>query len=136
MVALAFAGTACVSEPAAPTKENLMSSEITSSSSRVGQPALPPVLFEGRRYLQIMNGEREGLGQRTGLLAVVDLASGTRTVVKVYDYPRAEGLEPDAGDVFFTALELDAGRRELRIVNERGQHFTYGLDDGVVRAMP
>lgn len=113
-----------------------MSSEITSSDSRVGQPALPPVVFEGRRYQQIMNGEREGLSQRTGLMEVVDLKSGTRTLVKVYDYPREEGLEADVGDVFFTALSLDPARRELCIENERGQRFAYGVDDGVVRAAP
>lgn len=113
-----------------------MSSEITSSSSRVGMPALPPITFEGKRYQQIMNGEREGLAQRTGLMSVLDLASGARTaVVKIYDYPREPGLEADAGDVFFKLFELDAGRRELRIENERRQRFAYGIDDGVVREL-
>lgn len=111
-----------------------MSSDVTSSASRVGQPATSPITFEGKRYQQIMNGEREGLGQRTGLMSVLDLASGAPpAVVKIYDYPREAGLEPDAGDVFFTVFELDAGKRELRIENERGQRFSYDIDHGVVR---
>lgn len=106
---------------------------ITSSDSRVGMPALPPIAFEGKRYQQIMNGDREGLKQRTGLMAVVDLSTGVRTVVKVYDYPRDAGLEDDAGDVFFKVFKLFSDRRELMIENERGQRFTYGIDDGAVR---
>jgi hypothetical protein len=135
IAALAFACAACGSVPSEPTKENPMS-DITSSASRVGMPALPPITFEGKRYQQIMNGEREGLGQRTGLMSVLDLATGAPpAVVKIYDYPRDPGLEADAGDVFFKVFELDAGRRELRIENERRQRFTYGIDDGVVREL-
>ncbi|MCP4119131.1 MAG: hypothetical protein GY737_27750 [Desulfobacteraceae bacterium] len=109
--------------------------EVTSSNSRVGQPELPPVIFEGKRYQQIMNGEREGLNQRTGLLSVLDLASNQRSVVKIYDFPREPGLESDAGDVFFTSMVLDADRREIRIENERHQRFVYRIDDGTVQAL-
>lgn len=113
-----------------------MPSDITSSASRVGMPALAPITFEGKRYQQIMNGEREGLSQRTGLMSVLDLATGAPPAfLKIYDYPRDAGLEADAGDVFFKVFELDAGRRELRIENERHQRFTYGIDDGVVRQL-
>ena len=113
-----------------------MPSEITSSSSRVGRPALPAIPFEGKRYEQIMNGEREGLDQRTGLMAVRDLATGARTaVVKVYDYPRDPRMEADAGDVFFTRFQLDAAKREIVIENERGQRFRYRIDDGSVQAV-
>jgi hypothetical protein len=56
-----------------------------------------------------MNGEREGLSQRTGLMSVLDTgAPGGR---EDHDYPRDPGLEADAGDVFFKVFELDAGRR-------------------------
>lgn len=109
-----------------------MLSDVTSSGSRIGQPALPPLLFEGKRYQQIMNGEREGLGQRTGLMAVYDLTSDTRTIVKIYDYPREAGLEADAGDVFFTVFKLDEGKREVHIENERKQSFVYRIDEGTV----
>jgi hypothetical protein len=135
IAALSLAGAACSGALPISIKEDLMPSDVTSSNSRVGLPALPPIMFEGKRYQQIMNGEREGLGQRTGLMAVVDLASGARTVVKVYDYPREAGLEPDAGDVFYKVFELDADRRELRIENERRQRFAYSIDTGVVRAV-
>jgi hypothetical protein len=136
IVALAIACVACTSAPRQHFKENAMSSEITSSASRVGMPALPPITFEGKRYQQIMNGEREGLGQRTGLMSVLDLASGAEPkVVKIYDYPREAGLEADAGDVFFKVFELDAARRVLQIENERRQRFAYGIDDGIVREL-
>jgi hypothetical protein len=130
---LAVAPSACGSAPPQSNKESPMASEITSSGSRVGMPALPPIAFEGKRYQQIMNGEREGLGQRTGLMAVLDLGTGARTTIVIYDIPREAGLEADAGDVFFKAFELDAGQRQIRIENERGQRFIYGIDDSVVR---
>lgn len=111
-----------------------MLNNVTSSASRVGMPVLSPITFEGKRYQQIMNGEREGLAQRTGLMSVLDLASGARSaVVKIYDFPRDPGLEADVGDVFFAVFELDAQRRELRIENERKQRFTYSIDNGVVQ---
>jgi hypothetical protein len=134
LTGLFFASTACSGGSAILSKENSMTSEVTSSASRVSQPALPPITFEGKRYQQIMNGEREGLGQRTGLMAVTDLVSGKRVaVVKVYDFPRDPGLEADAGDVFFKMFTIDAARREIVIDNERRQRFAYGIDTGIVR---
>jgi hypothetical protein len=133
IAALSLAGAACSGALPISIKEDLMPSDVTSSNSRVGLPALPPIMFEGKRYQQIMNGEREGLGQRTGLMAIVDLGTGARATVAIYDTPREAGLEADAGDVFFKVFELDAGQRRIRIENERGQRFIYGIDDGVVR---
>jgi len=110
---------------------------VTSSASRVGRPSPRPISFEGRRFEQIGNGERLGLGQRTGLMAIVDEASNARVgVVKVYDYPREEGLEPDAGDVFFVTMELDAGQREIVVVSERRERFACRIDDGSVHKLP
>ena len=111
--------------------------EVTSSASRVGRPSPRPISFEGKRYEQIKNGERLGLGQRTGLMAIVDEASNTRVgAIKVYDYPREEGLESDAGDVFFVTMELDAGKREIVVESERRERFAYRIDDGSVRKLP
>lgn len=104
-----------------------------SSASRVGQPALPHIAFEGRRYEQVMNGERVGQPQRTGLMAVRDLSSGNVRYVKVYDYPRRPGMEADAGDVFFTRFQLDAGKREILVESERGDRFVYSIDNDSVR---
>ena len=42
--------------------------------SRVCRPSPAPITFEGKRYEQIKNGELPGLGQRTGLMAVIDEA--------------------------------------------------------------
>lgn len=113
-----------------------VSPEIMSSGSRVGLPAVSPLTFEGKRYQQIMNGEREGLGQRTGLMAIIDLVTGKRVaVVRLYDYRRDVGLEGAAGDVFFRVFTIDADRREVVIENERGQRFSYGIDNGIVRTL-
>lgn len=108
----------------------------TRSASRIGRPSPAPLSFEGRRYEQILNGEREGLAQRTGLMAVTDEASGARIdVVRVYDYPRREGLEADAGDVFFVSAELRADTREIVIESERHERFSCRIDDGQVRPL-
>ena len=68
-----------------------MSLKPTSSASRVGMPDLPPLLFEGKRYQQVLNGEREGQTQRTGLMKIVDLVSGTTRYVRIYDESRDPG---------------------------------------------
>lgn len=108
----------------------------TRSLSRIGRPSPAPISFEGRRYQQILNGDREGLEQRTGLMAVTDEASNLRVdVVRVYDYPRREGMEPDAGDVFFVSATLDASAREIVIESERHERFACAIDGGRVRPL-
>lgn len=110
---------------------------VTSSASRVGRPSPRAISFEGKRFEQIKNGERLGLGQRTGLMAIVDESGNTRVgAVRIHDYPRAEGLEADAGDVFFVTMELDARKREIVIESERRERFAYRFDDGSVRKLP
>ena len=94
---------------------------------------MPPMAFEGKRHEQIMNGEREGLGQRTGLMAVRDLGTGARAVVKIYDEQRDPRREADAGDIFFTRFHLCRQRREIEIENERGQTFVFHIEDGTVQ---
>ena len=104
--------------------------------SRVGIPSPPSIEFEGRRYEQIVNGERLGLGQRTGLLDVTDVATGRRlAAVSIYDPPRDPEMEADAGDVFFVAAELDAARRRILIENERHERFAFRIDDRSVQAL-
>jgi hypothetical protein len=116
--------------------EHTMSPEISASPSRIGQPRLKPVVFEGKRYEQIMNGEREGLSQRTGLLAIYDDSTNKRiAVVKIYDVARDPRVESDVQDVFFVRMELDAPKRELRIENERHKHFALDIDQRIVRAL-
>ena len=123
-----------------PSKETSMSSDdepVVRKVSRVGRPSPAPISFEGKRYEQIKNGQLLGLGQRTGLMAVTDEASSRRiAVVKVYDYPRREGLEPDAGDVFFVSAELDTAKREIVIASERRERFAYAIDTGAVHRLP
>ncbi len=115
----------------------MSSEEISSSASRIGRPSPRPISFEGKRFEQIKNGERLNLGQRTGLMAITDEASNTRVgAVKIYDYPRREGLEPDAGDVFFVTMQLDVQKREIIIESERHDRFAYSVDDGTVHKLP
>jgi len=102
---------------------------VTRSKSRVGQPLLPPIVFEGRRYEQIDNAERLGLPQRTGYLAVFDNQTNERiTNVKVYDVAFNPDKEADVQDVFFTRMQLDEAARKIVIENERGKRFTVDLD--------
>lgn len=81
-----------------------------------------------------MNGERLGLAQRSGLMAIFDESNNSRiAVIQVYDEPRNPIMEADAGDVFFISFELDESKREIQIENERHKHFIYSIDSGTVR---
>jgi hypothetical protein len=101
--------------------------------SRIGQPETPPIVFENRRYEQVMNGESQGLPQRTGYLAVFNAASNERiTEIKVYDVNFNPDLEADVQDVFFTSMELDHAGRRILIYNERGKGFAVDLDSFTV----
>ncbi len=108
--------------------------DVTSHCSRVGIPSPPAIVFEGKRYEQILNGELRGLSQRTGLMAVTDVATGEGlAVVRVYDYPREPEMESDVGDVFFLSARLDADQREIVVESERRERFAIDVDSGSVR---
>ena len=110
---------------------------LNASQSRVGQAYLQPIVFEGKRYKEILNGELLDLPQRTGLMMIIDEATNTRLdVVKIYETPRDPNLEADVQDVFFTGFELDAAKREIRIANERKQRFVFRIDDKSVQPAP
>ncbi len=103
---------------------------------RARPPSPPPSSFEGRRYEQIMDGDWEGLGQRTGLLSVTDEASNQRIdVASLYGHPRREGPAGDEDDVFFVSAQLDALQRQIVIENERHERFAYRIDDGSVHRL-
>jgi len=123
------------SAPASPVQEKRMS--LNSSQSRVGPAHLKPIVFEGKRYREILNGELLDLPQRTGLMMIMDETTNARVaVVKVYETPRDLQLEADVQDVFFTVFELDAAKREIRIANERRQRFVFRIDDQSVHQQP
>ena len=112
-------------------------SEDDMSFSRIGPPDVDPVEFEGRRYEQIINGQDEHLDQRTGYLAVTDVATGKRlAAVKVYAVAFDRDMEADVQDVFFVHLELQAAERRLLVENEHGQRFYVALDGYAVTAAP
>ncbi|HEU4487091.1 MAG TPA: hypothetical protein VFR96_16535 [Povalibacter sp.] len=125
----------CASAPSA-TSEQTMTSSLKPSASRIAPPSVAAIEFEGKRYMQIENGARQGLGQRTGLMAVFDIATNARlAVVRIYDERRDERLEQDAGDVFFIRFTLDAAQREILIENERHERYAYSIDSGEVRTL-
>lgn len=129
----ALAGSA--SPPPFPIQEKPMS--LSSTQSRVGPAHLNPIVFEGKRYKEILNGELLDLPQRTGLMMIIDDATSARIdIVKVYETPRDPGLEADVQDVFFTVFELEPAQREIRITNERGARFIFRIDDQTVRKVP
>ncbi len=135
---LAVASTSALSgalAPDSPPKEKRMS--LNDSHSRVGQATLQPILFEGKRYKEILNGQLLDLPQRTGLMMIIDEATNARLgVIKIYEVPLDSNLEADVQDVFFTAFELDSGKREIRITNERKQRFVFRIDDKSVQPVP
>jgi len=107
------------------------------SFSRLGPPDVAPVEFEGRRYAQIANGEDDHLDQRTGYLAVTDVATGRRLAsVKIYAVAFDHNLEADVQDIFFVRLELQAAERRLLIENERGKRFHMAIDGHAVTPAP
>jgi hypothetical protein len=70
-------------------------------------------------------------------MSVIDEASDRRVAaVRVYDYPRRDGLEADAGDVFFVSVRLDVANREIVIASERLERFAYAIDTGTVHRLP
>jgi hypothetical protein len=104
--------------------------------SRVAFPSPIPAEFEGRRYEQVRNGRMYDLEQRTGLIAIVDIASGRRVAfARIYDYPRDEWDEDDVGDVFMTSIKVDEAAREIVVTTERDDRFAYRVDDGSVRQL-
>lgn len=135
---LAVASTPALSgalAPESPFKEKRMS--LNDSHSRVGQATLQPIQFEGKLYKEILNGQLLDLEQRTGLMMIIDEATGARLgVIKIYEVPLDSKLEADVQDVFFTAFELDSGKREIRISNERKQRFVFRIDDKSVQPVP
>ena len=107
---------------------------LSSSQSRVGPAHLNPIVFEGKRYKQILNSELLDLPQRTWLMMIIDDTTNARiAVVKVYETPRGPNLE---ADVFFTVFELDAMQRAIRVANEHGARFIFLIDDQSVRTGP
>jgi hypothetical protein len=104
--------------------------------SRVGQAPTPPILFEGRRYEQIINGAALELDQRTGYLAVFDADTGHReALIKIYVVPFDPTLEADVQDIFFTSMTLDKTARRIVIENERHAMFAVDLDTQEVQAI-
>jgi hypothetical protein len=121
--------------PSTQSKEKRMDDDL--SFSRIGPPEVEPVEFEGRRYAQILNGEDDHLDQRTGYLAVTDVATGKRlTAVKVYAIAFDPDLEADVQDVFFVRLEVQAAERRLLVENEHGKRFHVAVDGYAVTPAP
>ena len=135
LAALAALTAGCAKEES-PAKEKTMLDD-EPSFSRIGPPDVAPVEFEGKRYVQINNGEDQKLDQRTGYLAVIDVASGKQvSAIKVYHVPFNPDMEADVQDVFMVRLELQADQRRLLVENEHAKTFYVSLDGYAVTAGP
>ena len=105
--------------------------------SRAAPPRIDALEFEGLRYAQIINGELEGLAQRTGFLSVTDIATGRR-VATIMAYPVAfdPDEEADVQDVFFARMELEASNRRLLVRSERRQGVYIAIDGHALTPTP
>ncbi len=105
-------------------------------ASRVCVWDVDPLIFEGKRYEEVVNAKRLGMSQRTGVMAISDIEANKRiALVKIYEVPLDPEMEEDVQDVFFTDFELNAERREIFIRNERKKEFVFSIDTAEVRAL-
>jgi hypothetical protein len=97
---------------------------------RSGVPAVSRLSHDGIRYESLHWGKTRGLGQNGGHVIAVDEKSGEeKWLLKVYDVPYVEGLEPDKQDVFITRLSLSRDGSRLFVDNERGRRYAVNLAD-------
>jgi hypothetical protein len=98
------------------------------TSSRPAPPEVPPVEYEGVRYVQDGLGSEAGGDQASGYLAAIDTRSGARLWrLQVYGQanPGAGGVE--AGTRHFRSMRLVPGRAELEIESETGSRYLVDL---------
>jgi hypothetical protein len=118
------------------TKETKMSDSdlLMGSFDRPPPPEVPPVVRDGRRYVQHIGTYDEDIGQSGGLLDILDDATGKLiATVKVYDNTRRSDLEGDVQDIFFEAMEFDEAGK-LIITDEVGRR--YSVDTVTHKAEP
>ena len=100
---------------------------------RVEVPEPKSVSYEGVRYEALVWGRTRGLAQNGGYVVAIDERTGAeRWVIKIYDIQIGDGKEQDKLDVFITSLKLDADKRHVQVVSERGEVFLLDLQTRAV----
>lgn len=106
-------------------------------ASRKAPPVVPPIVFEGVRYEQVMDALSMGYGQRTGYLAAYDEKDNRLLwMKKIYTIEFIEHLEQDVQDVFFMGMTLNQADRSITIENEIGGIYAIDIDKRSVQVVP
>ncbi len=72
------------------------------SFDRSPPPDVPPVVRDGKRYVQHIGTHDESIGQSGGLLDIIDESTGKIiATIKVYDNQRSPDVEGDVQEIFF-----------------------------------
>ena len=105
--------------------------------SRIGPARVDPVDFEGLRHPLIIRGALEGLDPRTGLLAIIVIATGQRiAVIKAGPVAFDPRMEADVQDVVFRRMTLDEPDRRRLVENERAVRVHVAIDGRAVTPAP
>ena len=97
--------------------------------SRAAPPQVPPVVIDGVRYSQILNGRKLGLDANAGWLMASDARSGERLwTARIYEVPVDPADETDVQEVFFQSMARVPGRKALAIRNEAGRAFVIDVE--------
>lgn len=106
------------------------------SFDRSPPPDVPPVVRDGKRYVQHIGTYDESIGQSGGLLDIIDDSTGrTIATVKVYDNARIPDLEGDVQDIFFESMEFDDSGK-LIITDEVGRRFAVDVVTHISEPLP
>ncbi len=110
-----------------PNKESTMEQH-----SRAAPPQVPPVVIDGIRYSQVLNGRKLGLASNAGWLMASDAKSGERLwTARIYEVridPADEADVQEVQEVHFQSMTRVAGRKALAIHDEAGRSFVIDVD--------
>ena len=107
-----------------PNKESTMEHH-----SRAAPPQVPPVVIDGVRYSQVLNGRKLGLAGNAGWLLASDAKSGERLwTARVYEVPIDPADEADVQEVYFQSMTRVPGKKALVIRNEAGRAFVIDVE--------
>lgn len=97
-------------------------------------PRPQPVVHDGIRYEAVRNARMRGFDQAGGVVAAMNLESGTELwIEKVYTVTFDPAEERDVQEVFITRLRIVGDGKELEVTSERKQVYLVDLADGSIR---
>lgn len=106
-------------------------------SSRAAPPQVPPVVIDGIRYSQVIDGRRQGVGDHGGWLLASDAKTGaTLWTAQVYEVHIDPADETDVQEVYFETMTRVAGKKALAIRNEMGNSFVIDVETRQVTPAP